>query len=219
MKTKRTFSTRLAQRLEASTGVVATALLAAALVWPSTALAQESAGGEAAPTAVRGGFHFSVGLGSGSVALTCQGCETNFFEDRLNGVSGVLQLGGFVSPQLAITAEFMGWVNNDDPVYRRVASLGVSLLGYPSLESGFFVKGSLGGIRAVGENDLVLVQTDAWMATTGIGYDIPVGQTTAVTVFANYVRSFGAGTWVNGYASDVAATPNLLQFGAGLTVH
>ena len=211
---------RLTPSLGPSLGLFAGVLLAATLLMPSAGLAQQSATTEAAPTeAVRGGLHFSVGLGSGSVSVTCPGCETNFFEDRLNGVSGVLQLGGFVTPQLAITAEFMGWMNNEDPVYRRVASLGVSLLGYPSVDGGFFVKGSLGGIRAIGENDFVLVQTDAWMATTGIGYDVPVGQSAAVTVYANYVRSFGAGTWVNGFSSDFVATPNLLQFGVGLTVH
>lgn len=187
--------------------------LTAALI-PGDAHAQD-----AAPAPERGGVHFSVGLGGGSVSLTCVGCETNFFEDRLGGISGVLQLGGFVNPQLAITAEFMGWMNNEDPVYRRVASLGISFLGYPDPDGGFFVKGSLGGIRAIGENDLILAQTDAWMATTGIGYDIPVGEQVNATLYANYVRAFGAGTWVNGFQSSVAATPNVVQVGLGLSVH
>lgn len=203
-----------------TTGLTATALLVATLIVPSAGQAQQSTTNDPAPAeAGRGGFHFSAGVGSGSVSVTCPGCETNFFADRLNGLSGVVQLGGFVTPQLAIAAEFMGWMKNDLPVYRRVASLGVSVLGYPNADSGFFVKGSLGGIRAIGENDFVIVQTDAFMTTTGIGYDIPVGDQTAVTVYANYVRAFGAGTAVNGFSSDFVATPNLLQFGLGLTVH
>ena len=141
------------------------------------------------------------------------------FADRLSGISGVLQLGGFLAPQLAVTAEFTGWMKNDDPVFRRVATLGVSLLGYPSPDGGFFVKGSFGGMRAIGENDFVLVQTDAWMATTGIGYDMPAGDQVDVTIYANYVRAFGAGTWVNRLSSDVVATPSLVQIGVGLTVH
>lgn len=56
-------------------------------------------------------------------------------------------------------------------------------------------------------------------ATTGIGYDISVGDGVGITVYANDVRSFGAGTWVNGFSSDFVATPNVLQFGAALTVH
>lgn len=206
--------------VKTSTGTLAAVLLAATLALPMGSQAQQSMSANPAATqATRGGLHFSLGLGSGSVAVTCAGCNTNFFEDRLNGLSGVVQLGGFLNPQLALTAEFIAWMNNDDLGDRRVAGMGVALLGYPSPTSGFFVKGGLGGIRAIGENDVLIVQSDAWMATTGIGYDISVGDGVGITAYANYVRSFGAGTWVNGFSSDFVATPNVLQFGAALTVH
>jgi hypothetical protein len=130
-----------------------------------------------------------------------------------------VQLGFFANPRLAVTAEFMGWLKNDDPVYRRIAGLALGVIGYPSAESGFFVKGTVGGLRAVGENDLLRVQTDAWMATTGIGYDVSVGQGVGVTLYANYVRTFGGFTWVNGLESDVVVTPQTIQIGIGLTVH
>lgn len=171
------------------------------------------------PDAGRTGLHFSVGLGPGSVSASCDVCTTDFFEDRLTGLSGVLQLGFFANPRLAVTGEFIGWLRNDDPVYRRVAGLALGVLAYPSERSGFFLKGTVGGLRAIGENDLLLVQTDAWMATTGIGYDVSVGENVGVTVYGNYVRSFGGLTWVNGLESDVVVTPNALQFGVALTVH
>lgn len=171
------------------------------------------------PPQSREGVHFSIGLGTGSASVSCRGCQTNFLDDRLAGVSGVMQLGGFLNPQLALTGEIMGWMKNDDPIFRRVASWGITLLGYPDPNTGFFVKGSFGGLRAIGENDLVRVKSDAWMATTGIGYDIPVGDGVYATLYANYVRAFGTGTEINGILTDVAATPNLLQIGVGLTVH
>lgn len=189
---------------------------------PTPAAAQAVAGSAEPPTDVdsgRSGVHFSIGLGPGSVSASCDVCTTDFFEDRLTGLSGVLQLGFFANPRLAVTGEFIGWVNNEDPVYRRVAGLAVGVLGYPGETSGFFVKGTIGGVRAIGENDLLIVQTDAWMATTGIGYDLSVGTDVALTLYANYIRSFGGATWVNGLDSDVVVTPNALQIGLGLTVH
>lgn len=196
------------------------ALTAAALVaalLPAPSHGQTPTSSDAAPS--RSGVHFSLGLGAGSASASCAGCDTDFFENRLTGVSGVLQLGFFANPRLAIAGEFMGWMKNDDPIYRRVAGIGVSVLGYPSATSGFFVKGSIGGLRAIAEDEVLLVQTDAWMATTGVGYDVPMGGGVSVTLYANYVRSFGAGTWVNGLSSPVAVTPDALQVGAGLTVH
>jgi hypothetical protein len=198
-----------------------TALLALTplLLTPAAADAQDPRTGMASAQSVgRSGFHFSVGLGSASMGASCDQCTANPFVDRLNGLSGFVQLGGAINPQLVVTGEFMGWVSNDDPIFRRVAGLSVAVLGYPSPDSGFFVKGAFGGIRAIVEDDFVLVQTDAWMATTGVGYDIPVGSV-MITPYLNYVRSFGGSTEVNGFVGDAAVLPNAFQFGAALTVH
>lgn len=197
-------------------------LLAAAVVasaaLPSSSSAQTPA--DAFPAdAARGGVHFSIGLGPGSASASCPGCGSDFFEDRLTGVSGVAQLGFFANPRLAVVGEFVGWLRNDAPIHRRVAGLGVGILGYPSANSGFFVKGSVGGIRAIAEDDALTIQTDAWMATTGIGYDLPVGESVSLTLYANYVRGFGGATWANGVSSPVVVTPNAVQVGVGFTVH
>jgi hypothetical protein len=190
------------------------------LIAPVAAEAQGPAiGTESAqsPTA-RNGFHFSVGLGSASMGASCDQCDPNPFVDRLNGLSGFVQLGGAVNPQLVITGEFLGWVSNDDPIFRRVAGLSLGVLGYPSPNSGFFVKGAFGGVRAIVEDDFISVQTDAWMATTGVGFDIPVSSALMITPYLNYVRSFGGETTANGFVSPVPLLPNAFQFGAALTV-
>lgn len=194
--------------------------LAAALVIASAGAAHALQAGGAGPEgpALREGFHFSIGLGSGSASIACDGCEVDFFDDRLNGVSGQIQLGGAVSSRLVIAAEFSGWLKNDAPIYRRMAALSLVVLGYPSETTGFFLKGGLGGLRAIIENDAILFQTDAWTAQSGLGWDIPVGSA-LLTPYAQYVRTFGGQSWFNGVVSPVTVLPNAIQVGMGLTLH
>jgi len=189
---------------------------ALALVAAGDLRAQQSRAPAAAPA--RGGFHFSIGLGSASVAASCAECDVDFFENRLNGLSGIIQLGGAVTSRLVIAAEFMGWMKNDAPIYRRIAALDLVILGYPSETSGFFIKGGAGAMRAIAENDFIVAQTDAWTAQTGLGYDIRLGGI-MLTAYANYVRTFSGVTYFNGVTSPIAVVPNALQFGTALTLH
>jgi len=188
-------------------------LLASALALPSGAATQTPDS-----PALREGVHFALGAGSASVSATCSSCEVSFFDERLNGLSGVVQLGGAVTPQLVVAAEFFGWMNNDAPVYRRVAALSLVVLGYPSAQSGFFIKGGLGGLRAIVENDFVRGTTNTYTAQTGIGYDIPLSGV-MVTPYLNYVRTFYGETDFNGVFSPEAVFPNAIQVGAALTIH
>lgn len=171
------------------------------------------------PAPQRAGLHFSIGLGSASVSASCPGCDVDFFTDRINGFSGNLQLGGSLSPSLVMAAEFTGWIRNDQPIYRRIAALNLVLLGYPSRSAGFFVKGGAGVLRAIAEDDVFLAQTDAFTAVTGVGYDIPLGETVKLTAYANYIRTFAGETWFNGVVSPVVVTPDAIQFGSALTIH
>lgn len=168
---------------------------------------------------LRSGFHFSIGAGAASVGATCTVCEVDFFADRINGFSGNLQLGGALNEQLVVAVEFMGWMRNDDPIYRRMAALNLVFLGYPSARSGFFIKGGGGVVRAIVEDDFLTVQTDAYTAESGIGYDMPVGDRAKLTLYANYVRTFAGGTWFNGILSPVVISPNAIQVGTALTIH
>lgn len=167
----------------------------------------------------RDGLHFSVGLGAGSMGASCDQCETNFFSDRINGLSGFVQLGGALTPGLILTGEFTGWLKNDEFVRRRVAGLSLGVLGYPDPTSGFFLKGSVGAVRAVLEDDAFVFQTDAWMAVTGVGIDIAVSEGVSITPYLNYIRSFGGETTADGFVSPVPVHPNAFQLGAALTVN
>ncbi len=185
---------------------------------PLAGPAAAQATGGRAPDA-RQGFHFSVGLGTASVSATCSACDVNFFQDRINGFSGRLQLGAAVTPQLVIAGEFLGWIKNDQTLHRRIAALSVVLLGYPSPTAGFFLKAGFGALRAIGENDLLAVRSDALMSSFGLGYDIPVGGRVKLTPYATYIRTFDTQTWVDNLESPVPLSPNAFQFGVALTVH
>jgi hypothetical protein len=169
-------------------------------------------------TPLRDGFHFSMGIGGGSVSASCDGCAVDFFDDRLNGLSGRIQVGGAVSSKLVIAAELSGWMKNDVPVYRRIAAIGLVVLGYPSETSGFFVKGGVGGLRAFIEDDFNEFQTDAWTAQAGIGFDILIGDA-MLTPYANYVYTFNGESWFNDIVSPVTVLPNAILLGMALTVH
>jgi hypothetical protein len=192
------------------------AVFAAALATPSQAAGQVDDSPDR--SALRQGFHFSVGVGSASMSASCSGCEVDVFEDRLNGFSGNLQIGAAVTSKLVIAAEFFGWLKNDDPIFRRVAALNLVFLGYPSENSGFFVKGGVGGLRAIGENDLVIAESNTFTSQAGVGLDIAVGDV-MVTPYANVIWTFYGETTFNGFVSPEAVFPNALQVGAALTIH
>lgn len=187
--------------------------LATGLALPTAGSAQE-----AGLEPLRQGVHFSIGVGGGSLDATCGTCSVDLFENRLTGLSGNLRLGGAVTDRLVIAAEFLGWLNNEAPVYRRVAALNLVFLGYPSSTSGFFVKGGVGGMRAIVEDDFILAQTDTFNSQFGIGFDIPLGAI-ALTPFANYIYTFAGETTLNGIVSAEAVQPNEVQFGIALTVN
>lgn len=177
--------------------------------------------GEAAPNvpALRDGVYFSLGLGSASVSASCASCgELDFFSDRINGFAGTLQLGGVVTPRLVIAGEFSGWIRNDELLNRRIAAVNLVFLGYPSQKSGFFIRSGIGGLRAVAETDFDWVQTDAFTSQTGIGYDIPLGDT-FLTPYVTYIRTFAGETWFNGFVSPETVYPNAFQVGVAFTVH
>ena len=178
----------------------------------STALAQ--AGG--AP--LRDGLHVSIGVGSASVSASCVSCETDFFNDRTTGFSGIAQIGGAVTSRLVLAAEFGGWIHNDAALDRRIASLNVVFLGYPSEAHGLFLKSGIGGLRAVAENELGYVATEAFMSQIGIGYDVPVGAVD-LTPYVTYIRTFYGTTSVNGFLSPEVVYPNAIQVGVALTIH
>lgn len=180
--------------------------------------AQETSGPAQAPP-VREGFHFSIGVGAAAVSASCPGCDVRFIEERTSGLAGQLQMGGAITSRLTIAAQFAGWLRNDEVFNRRMASLSVVLLGYPSESSGFFIKGGVGGLAAVAETDAVYAEVQAFSSETGVGYDISIGETASATPYVSYIRTFGGTTWVDGFEVPVEVLPDAFRVGVALTVH
>jgi hypothetical protein len=170
-----------------------------------------------AQAASRQGFFLSVGLGGGSLGVTCPQCGVDI-DDRLNGISGYLRMGGAVSPNLQVGVEGSGWIKNSDGLERRVAAASVVFLAYPSRTAGFFFKAGVGGIRAVIENSLVSVVGEGIMAQGGIGIDLYLSRGFAITPFANYLYSSGVAADVNGISIGIDLNPNIVQVGLALTI-
>lgn len=167
---------------------------------------------------VRQGFGLSLGLGQGSAGVTCDGCPFQA-EDRLNGLTGYLRLGGYVNPKFFAGLEGTGWMKNSDTFERRVAAISAVFLGYPSATAGFFVRTGAGVLRAVIEDDQGNVAEGngfTWQA--GIGYDIPLGTGAAITPFLTYVQSMETPLYVNGISTGVNLNPNILQGGVAITL-
>lgn len=169
--------------------------------------------------ALRRGFHFSAALGAASVGASCTSCAINVFTDRISGVSGTVQLGGAITSKLVVAGEFMGWVRNDAPIFRRIAAINLVFIGYPSERSGFFVRGGVGGLRAIVEDDFLIARTEAFTSQLGIGYDIPMTSRLQLTPQLMYLSTFGGATTFNGITSPEVVSPNAIQFGIALTVH
>ena len=150
---------------------------------------------------VREGFFIGAGLGWGS--LGCSDC------DRLNGVSGYVNVGGTVNDQLLLGFESNGWTKEEAGV--RLSHGNFSGVGYyyPQPESGFFIKGGLGvstlkldlgGFGSGSETGFGLIG--------GLGYDARIGANSSLTPYANLL-----------YGSFDGGSTNVIQAGLGVTWH
>jgi len=165
----------------------------------------------------RSPFHFSIGAGQGSVGVTCDGCEFDF-SNRVNGFSGVMRVGGAVSNHLVLAVEGMGWIKNEAAVERRIAAASVVGLLYPSASAGFFLKGGVGDMRGVFENDGDYVASNGIAPQAGLGFDIPIGGGVSLTPYVNALLSTNTSLDANGYNLPVTLNPYVVQAGMSLTV-
>jgi hypothetical protein len=134
----------------------------------------------------RQGFTIGFGLGGGSAAFSCDFCG----DDREAGGVGYLRLGGAVRPNLVVAGEVGGWAKEQDGVTLSATNVTGTLVWYPNVASGFFLKTGLG----FGSID-VEIQTNGGTFTTsrsglgfqvGAGYDWRVARNFSLSPFATY---------------------------------
>jgi hypothetical protein len=146
----------------------------------------------------RSGFFIGLGLGYGSLDITCDGCEV----DREGGLSGYFKLGGAVSSQVLLGVESNGWYKSEEGTSITFGTLTGSVYLYPSPAANFYLRGGA-GLATFAVEDFDTETGFGW--SVGLGYDIPIGRKSALTPFANL--SFG-------HIND--ATVNVLQAGLGI---
>jgi hypothetical protein len=130
----------------------------------------------------RQGLFIGVGLGWGSLDITCEGCEV----DRESGFSGNFRIGGAVSDKLLIGAESEGWYKSIEGTSISFGTLTASAYFYPS-SKGIYLRGGI-GLAVLSASDGGFSDSDTGLGfSVGAGYDIPVARQTALTPYANWM--------------------------------
>lgn len=151
----------------------------------------------------REGFFAGFGLGWGS--LGCSDCSG----ERESGLSGFLKLGGTVNEQLLLGFESNGWVKEENGVRLTQANAAALVQYYPQVQSGFFVKGSLGlATLALDIDGFGNTSETGFGGTLGGGYDFRVARNFSLTPYTNFV-----------YGSFDGGGTNVIQAGLGLNWH
>ena len=150
----------------------------------------------------REGFWIGFGLGAGS--LGCDDCD-----DRETAFSGNLKLGGTINPHFLLGAETNGWTKSEDGFTLTYGNLSAVAYYYPSITSGFHLKGGLGiaNLRA-DANEFGNDSETGTGAVIGLGYDARMRPNFSLTPYVNFMGGkFDGGSM------------NLFQFGLGFTWH
>ena len=99
------------------------------------------------------------------------------YSDALTRPAGSLRLGGTLSRNWRLGAEFGSWVNDDGPITETVSGASLITQFYPGRRSGLFLKAGLGiGRSAVEEAFASDVEDVGFVGTLGIGWDVRLGR-------------------------------------------
>jgi opacity protein-like surface antigen len=132
----------------------------------------------------RDGFFFGVGFGYGGLELTCEGCDF----DREGSYSGHIRLGGALNQRLLLGVESEGFYKDEATGWLTAGTITGSVYYYPLQHTPLYVRGGVGlGLLQI-EVDGIGGDTQTGFGwSVGLGYDIPVGETTALTPYANWM--------------------------------
>lgn len=118
------------------------------------------------------GFWIGFGLGGG------WNLSRNVGLDRSSAPGGAayLRLGGTPSQNILVGGEVIGWGREEDGNTLSRGNATVTVMFYPSVESGVYLKGGLGGasISSTVEsgNTTTTVHDEGFGATVGLGWDV-----------------------------------------------
>jgi hypothetical protein len=180
-----------------------------------TLLAILPAGAHAQGDVEHAGAWGMFSLGAGSAGTDCGFCSDN----RQWGPSGQFAFGGTMSRQFLLGVSINGFahIQDEDNIYLGWV-LGATRY-YPSRSLGAYLSGGAGVNYGRGTTSSDTFDALGAGFLAGVGWDVGLGPSLAITVAANALLSAGGYLKQNGVeATNSTFSPSLFQFVLGLTV-
>ena len=149
------------------------------LWWSQTAAAQQ--------LRTREGFWAAFGLGYGANSMSC-GASCSVNPDVKGGsATASLKLGGTPSSRLRLGGEINVWIKDlSGGVTESVGNVSGAAYFYPSLRSGFFMKGGVGVASVEFSQGNSNASQGGVGFLAGLGYDLPVSRKVSLTPVTNF---------------------------------
>ena len=176
------------------------------------------------PAALSGQLNLSAsaGAGLGSVAFDCEACDG----ERDTGIALLGRLGVGLFSGVQLSGELTHWRGDYEDTRgtgdARITIAAATLQWHPTAR-GFFVKGG-GGMSFVdyeasfGTLGDVTVETSGPSLLAGIGWDMPMGSSWAITPFATLHLSSKRDVTVNGLENGEQLGGDMLHAGVAITL-
>jgi hypothetical protein len=159
------------------------------------------------------GFHFGVGLGSGWLGLSCDGCGNL---DRESGLSGYLSLTAPVGKTMLIGVESTGWTKDYGGKSGQGYSLMVQATRYLNATSGLFLSTGLGLVGYKEDVQFFGSTSGNGFGFSGrLGVELPLARRVALIPYFGYVTTIGGAKFEN--TADINISN--IQLGLALGIH
>lgn len=165
----------------------------------------------------RDGFWTGLGIGLGSVGVSCASCSNG----TTSGTSAYLNLGGTLTPHFLVGGEATLWTHPTSGVDESVEFISLIAVWYPQAKGAFFFKFGAGGMAYTLQQGFDKLTATAPSASFGLGYNARIRPNFSLTPFVNALATSAVHFQINGAAvpSGEKNTLSLLQFGLGLSWH
>jgi hypothetical protein len=158
------------------------------------------------------GFHLGLGLGSGWLGLSCDGCRNL---DRESGLSGYVSLAAPVAKTILIGVESTGWTKDYGGKSGKGYSLMVQATGYLNATSGLFLSTGLGLVGYKEDVEFFGSTSGNGFGFSGrLGIEVPLARNVAFVPYLGYVSTIGGAKFEN----TVDVSISNIQLGLGLGV-
>jgi hypothetical protein len=186
-------------------------VVALAFVGAPAVAQEEDAESQSQPT--RNGFWFTGGLGYGSLNVSFQ----NVSESE-GAVSTAIALGGTVSSKVQLGGLLQGWSKTTNGIDELAGGASCIVNFFPRSTSGFGLRAGVGYFVVTFDDDIDELSIGNVASLIGVGYDIPVSGSIAITPYANITYKPDSEVKLNGAGLGLDVDATLIQFGAAITI-